>query len=271
LATVATSGSYNDLLNKPTIPSLSGYATETYVNNKFEDVLGVNADGVSALKALTEDSDAATGLLNEIGSKVDKVSGKGLSTEDYTTAEKNKLSGIEAGAQAHKAPTSSEITTALGYTPYNSSNPNGYTSNTGTITKVGNTSSGAVTVSSSNNTAAWGSAVTVGSVGGVDLKFTMPGNPDTAPVSSVAGNTGAVTATQIATALTSAGYKLTDTDTNTWRPLGTTADTACAGNDSRLSNARPASDVYSWAKASSKPSYAYSEISGTPTIPTKVS
>ena len=30
------------------------------------------------------------------------------------------------------------------------------------------------------------------------------------------------------------------TDTNTWRPLGTTADTACAGNDSRLSNARPA-------------------------------
>ena len=31
------------------------------------------------------------------------------------------------------------------------------------------------------------------------------------------------------------------TDTNTWRPLGTTADTACAGNDSRLSNARPAS------------------------------
>ena len=54
------------------------------------------------------------------------------------------------------------------------------------------------------------------------------------------------------------------TDTNTWRPLGTTADTACAGNDSRLSNARPASDVYAWAKASSKPSYSYSEISGTP-------
>ena len=50
------------------------------------------------------------------------------------------------------------------------------------------------------------------------------------------------------------------TDTNTWRPLGTTADTACAGNDSRLSNARPASDVYAWAKASSKPSYSKSEV-----------
>lgn len=31
--------------------------------------------------------------------KVDKVAGKGLSTEDYTTAEKTKLSGIVAGAQ----------------------------------------------------------------------------------------------------------------------------------------------------------------------------
>lgn len=33
LATVATSGSYNDLSNKPTIPSISGLATETYVDN----------------------------------------------------------------------------------------------------------------------------------------------------------------------------------------------------------------------------------------------
>lgn len=33
--------------------------------------------------------------------KVDKVSGKGLSTNDYTTAEKNKLSGIESGADAN--------------------------------------------------------------------------------------------------------------------------------------------------------------------------
>ena len=61
------------------------------------------------------------------------------------------------------------------------------------------------------------------------------------------------------------------TDTNTWRPLGTTADTACAGNDSRLSNARPASDVYSWAKASSKPSYSWGEITGKPSTFTPAS
>jgi nitrogen fixation protein len=33
--------------------------------------------------------------------KVDKVTGKGLSTEDYTTAEKNKLAGIAAGAEVN--------------------------------------------------------------------------------------------------------------------------------------------------------------------------
>lgn len=36
-----------------------------------------------------------------LAGKVDKVSGKGLSTNDYTTAEKNKLAGIETGAQVN--------------------------------------------------------------------------------------------------------------------------------------------------------------------------
>ena len=34
--------------------------------------------------------------------------------------------------------TSSDVTTALGYTPYDASNPNGYTTNTGTVTSVNN-------------------------------------------------------------------------------------------------------------------------------------
>lgn len=41
---------------------------------------------------------------------------------------------------------------------------------------------------------------------------------------------------------------------------GNTGTTVCAGNDSRLSDARPASDVYSWAKAVNKPSYTLSEV-----------
>ena len=50
------------------------------------------------------DNDGALYLVQKIlgllSGKVDKVEGKGLSTNDYTTAEKTKLEGIEAGANA---------------------------------------------------------------------------------------------------------------------------------------------------------------------------
>ena len=42
--------------------------------------------------------------------KVDKVAGKGLSTEDYTTAEKTKLAGVEANANAYTLPNASSTT-----------------------------------------------------------------------------------------------------------------------------------------------------------------
>ena len=38
----------------------------------------------------------------DLTKKVDKVEGKGLSTNDYTTAEKNKLAGIQEGAQKNR-------------------------------------------------------------------------------------------------------------------------------------------------------------------------
>ncbi len=47
----------------------------------------------SVLDGVTEN------VQNQIDEKVDKVTGKGLSTEDYTTAEKIKLSGVEEEAQ----------------------------------------------------------------------------------------------------------------------------------------------------------------------------
>ena len=43
-----------------------------------------------------------TRVLSKLGSKVDKVDGKGLSTNDYTTEEKNKLAGVENGAQVNQ-------------------------------------------------------------------------------------------------------------------------------------------------------------------------
>ena len=40
-------------------------------------------------------------IKNALAGKVDKVDGKGLSTNDYTSTEKTKLAGIETGAQAN--------------------------------------------------------------------------------------------------------------------------------------------------------------------------
>ena len=44
----------------------------------------------------------------------------------------------DAGSTALQSITSTDVTNALGYTPYNSSNPNGYTSNVGTVTSINN-------------------------------------------------------------------------------------------------------------------------------------
>ena len=54
----------------------------------------------SKTSELTNDSGFLT-QHQDISGKVDKVSGKGLSTNDYTTTEKNKLAGIAAGAEVN--------------------------------------------------------------------------------------------------------------------------------------------------------------------------
>lgn len=51
-------------------------------------------------------------VLDALVGKVDKVDGKGLSTNDYTTTEKNKLAGIEAGANNYSLPVATS--TSLG-------------------------------------------------------------------------------------------------------------------------------------------------------------
>lgn len=54
-----------------------------------------------------------TELYNSLSNKQDKETGKGLSTNDYTNAEKTKLSGIAANAQVNKIETVKVNGTAL--------------------------------------------------------------------------------------------------------------------------------------------------------------
>ena len=69
-----------------------------YINGAWV-VLGSSADITTVQQALTA---LTTRVGNLETGKVDKVSGKQLSTEDYTTAEKTKLAGIANGAQVNK-------------------------------------------------------------------------------------------------------------------------------------------------------------------------
>lgn len=67
----------------------AGYvATE----NDFTTTLKTAYD--NAVSAISE-------IFSTLSNKVDKITGKGLSTEDYTTTEKTKLAGIEDGAQVN--------------------------------------------------------------------------------------------------------------------------------------------------------------------------
>lgn len=80
LSPVATSGSYADLADKPFIPATPGDVGAATAAQ------GAKADSAVQPAALT------AGL----GTKVDKVAGYGLSQENYTSAEKTKLAGLES-------------------------------------------------------------------------------------------------------------------------------------------------------------------------------
>lgn len=90
------------------IQSLSGYATETYVDAKVAGLVNSAPETLDTLNelavALGNDPNFATTVATEIGKKVDKVDGKGLSQNDYTDEEKLKLAGIEKNANKYVLP-----------------------------------------------------------------------------------------------------------------------------------------------------------------------
>ena len=117
----ATSG-VAEILNKPTIPSIAGLATVTYVDQ--QDAL-----------------------------KVDKVAGKGLSTNDFTNTLKTKLDGIQAGAEVN-------VNADWNATSGDAQILNKPTLTNGTVTSVGVTAGTGISVSGSPITSSGSITVT---------------------------------------------------------------------------------------------------------------
>lgn len=126
LATVATSGSYNDLSNKPTIPTVNNATLTIQKNGTTVNTFTANAsNNVTAdITVPTKTSD----ITNDSGF-ITSSALSGYATETWV-GQQGFITGI----------TSSDVTTALGFTPYNSSNPSGYQANVIETIKVNGTS-----------------------------------------------------------------------------------------------------------------------------------
>ena len=99
--------------NKHVEVDLTGYYNKTQVDKAIEDsearstaAIALKVDKVDGKQLSTNDyTTAEKQEVAKIANKVDKVEGKQLSTEDYTTAEKTKLSGIADNANNYTHPT----------------------------------------------------------------------------------------------------------------------------------------------------------------------
>lgn len=82
--------------------------TKEEVLEKIKNIIGTAPEALDTLSeianALNNDPDFAGTITKELANKVDKIEGKGLSTENYTSAEKAKLAGIEENANNYIHP-----------------------------------------------------------------------------------------------------------------------------------------------------------------------
>lgn len=192
---------------------------------------------------------------DDLAAKVDKVTGKGLSENDFTDALKSKLDGIEAGAQVN--PDLTHYVTDSDYNPASKTS--------GMTQSVGVDSSGKLWTApgGSGGTSDYADLTNKPQIAGVtlsgnkslaDLGIAAASDIPSVPVQSVNGKTGAVSldAEDVgAYVKPSGGIPSTDLATGVQTSLGK-ADTALQTETDPT--------VPSWAKAQSKPSYTASEV-----------
>lgn len=68
----------------------------SYTGPQIDNLLGRISTAESNIESLSSD---VSNLDSAVGNKVDKQAGKGLSSNDYTGTEKNKLAGLPTGSE----------------------------------------------------------------------------------------------------------------------------------------------------------------------------
>lgn len=220
-----------------------------------------------------------SGLQTALDGKVNTASGKGLSSNDYTTAEKNKLSGIAAGAQVNS------ITGVKGNSEssYRTGNVNLTAANIGAAASshthkyAGSGSAGGAATSAnklnvgSSNIGSTTQPVYFNASTGLPVATTYS-LAKSVPADAKFTDTTYSAATQSVNGLMSSTDKTkldgvaagatANIGTVTQVKVGTSAYNPSSGVVSlpAYPTSLPASDVYSWAKASSKPTYTASEV-----------
>lgn len=146
--------------------ALAGMNSSTEVDNKISTAINNLINGApetyDTLKEIADyiasDSTAMDALNKAILNKVDKVDGKGLSANDFTSALKTKLEGITTGA------TKVEKSTTNGNVKINSIETTVYSHPTSAGNKhipAGGAAGQSLVYGGSSGTAAWGTAPTI--------------------------------------------------------------------------------------------------------------
>lgn len=110
------SGDYEDLINKPYIPSYDNVPTKDYIDEKISDLVNSAPETLDTLgeiaSALEENEDVISTLNSVVSNKVDKVAGKGLSTNDFTNEDKTNLEENSLARHSHTNKSILDSTTA---------------------------------------------------------------------------------------------------------------------------------------------------------------
>lgn len=160
------------------VDSVNGHTGAVTLNKS-----DIGLDQVSNISAM--DMPVSTLQQTAIDLKVDKVAGKGLSTEDYTTAEKTKLSGITPGAQVNQNAFNTILVAGQSDVVADSENDS--------LTLVAGTN---VTIT----TNATGDSITINSTSNGVTNISTTANSTSVSVNSDTGNDGTINAATTTTA-----------------------------------------------------------------------